>query len=154
MTHWPIGVSTGCFYRQGILTVLDEIRSSGFHTIEIRSFPDHLDYHQKEDVRRAGERIQALGLRPHSFHAPFAHHIDITALDDAVREAAVGGELRRHRFDGGLIIETAADENEPPARTRARARRGRDHLARLLASQPMTGSETVPPVTPSIIIMP
>lgn len=86
---WPIGLSTGCFYRHSIFTVLEEIRASGFQAIEVCSFPKHLDYHHEGDVRRAGEMMRTLGLRPFSFHAPFADWIDITSPDDRVREAAV-----------------------------------------------------------------
>ena len=86
---WPIGLSTGCFYRRSIFTVLESIRESGFEAIEVCSFPAHLDYHREGEVRRAGELIRALGLRPYSFHAPFADRIDITSLDPAIRAAAV-----------------------------------------------------------------
>jgi sugar phosphate isomerase/epimerase len=88
-TSWPIGLSTGCFYRHNILSVLDAIRDSGFREIEVCSFPAHLDYRNEADVQRAGEKIRALGLRPISFHAPFADRIDITSPDVQVREAAV-----------------------------------------------------------------
>jgi sugar phosphate isomerase/epimerase len=88
-TPWPIGLSTGCFYRHSIFTVLEEIRASGFQVIEVCSFPKHLDYHHESEVRRAGDLMRSLGLRPLSFHAPFADQIDITSPDDAIREAAV-----------------------------------------------------------------
>lgn len=88
-TPWPIGLSTGCFHRHNILSVLEAIRDSGFREIEICSFPAHLDYHNEEDVKRAGEMIRALDLRPISFHAPFADRIDITSPNDQIREAAV-----------------------------------------------------------------
>ncbi|MFM2197533.1 MAG: hypothetical protein RLZZ505_965 [Verrucomicrobiota bacterium] len=89
MKPWPIGLSTGCFYSRPILSVLDEIRANGFDSIEVCSFPAHLDYHNRDNVARAGEKIHALGMRPVSFHAPFADRIDITALDPAERETAV-----------------------------------------------------------------
>ncbi len=89
MTPWNISLSTGCFYSRPIFDVLDEIRDSGFESIEVCSFPAHLDYHDKEDVARAGEKLRTLGIRPVSFHAPFADKIDITDLDPAVRAAAV-----------------------------------------------------------------
>ena len=89
MTSWTIGLSTGCFYSRPIFDVLDEIRQSGFDAIEVCSFPAHLDYHNREDVARAGERLRALEIRPISFHAPFADRIDITALDANSRAAAV-----------------------------------------------------------------
>ena len=89
MNLWTIGFSTGCFFHRHILDVLEEIRDSGFDAIEVCSFPKHLDYHNREDVARAGARLQALGLRPVSFHAPFADRIDITALEPAARAEAV-----------------------------------------------------------------
>lgn len=89
MKPWTIGLSTGCFYSRPILSVLDEIRASGFDSIEICSFPAHLDYHKRDDVARAAEKIRALGIHPASFHAPFADRIDITALDPCQREMAV-----------------------------------------------------------------
>lgn len=90
MKPWTIGLSTGCFYSRPILSVLDEIHDNGFDSIEVCSFPAHLDYHNQDAVARAGEKIRALGIRPVSFHAPFADQIDITALEPAAREAAVG----------------------------------------------------------------
>ena len=94
MTRWPIGLSTGCFYRRSIFEVLQDIRSSGFHEIEVCSFPLHLDYHREEDVHRAGEMMRSLDLQPFSFHAPFADRIDITSLDPHAREAAVDELLK------------------------------------------------------------
>ena len=88
MNTWPIALSTGCFYDRPILDVLDAVCKAGFREIEVCSFPAHLDYHQQTDVLNARERMQRLGLRPVSFHAPFASHIDITAADDAAREWA------------------------------------------------------------------
>ncbi|TDU73355.1 sugar phosphate isomerase/epimerase [Prosthecobacter fusiformis] len=89
MNQWPIGLSTGCFYHRSIFEVLDDIHASGFRQIEICSFPKHLDYHQKDQVREAGERMRALELHPFSFHAPFADHIDITSLHEPTRRGAV-----------------------------------------------------------------
>lgn len=90
MSDWPIGISTGCYYRQSIFDCLPWIRDAGFTIIEVCSFPPHLDYHDRPLVRRAAARIQELHLEPYSFHAPFADHIDITSLDDGMREQAVG----------------------------------------------------------------
>jgi hypothetical protein len=39
---WPIGLSTGCFYRHSIFSVLEEIRANGFELIEVCSFPKNL----------------------------------------------------------------------------------------------------------------
>ena len=81
MKPLTIGLSTGCFYNRPILSVLYEIRDGGFDCIEVCSFPAHLNYHNRDDVARAGEKIRSLGIRPVSFHAPFADKIDITALE-------------------------------------------------------------------------
>ncbi|MEI6654466.1 MAG: sugar phosphate isomerase/epimerase family protein [Verrucomicrobiota bacterium] len=89
MIEWPVALSTGCFYWCGIFDVLEPIRAAGFCEIEVCSFPTHLDYHNREAICRAGERLRALQIHPTSFHAPFANHIDITALDPCVREASV-----------------------------------------------------------------
>ncbi len=89
MNTWPIALSTGCFYQRSIFEVLDAIRETGFRQIEVCSSPQHLDYHNAQDIRRAAERLRALELHPISFHAPFAEKIDITAPDDDIRNAAV-----------------------------------------------------------------
>lgn len=89
MKPWTIGLSTGCFYSRPIFDVLAEILDSGFNAIEVCSFPAHLDYHNRQDVERAGKQLRSLGISPVSFHAPFAEKIDITALDPADRAAAV-----------------------------------------------------------------
>jgi len=89
MNDWPVGLSTGSFYRKSIFDCLEPIRQSGFSMIEICSFPAHLDYHDLDAVRRAAERIDALGLEAYSFHAPFADHIDITSLNPEQRNVAL-----------------------------------------------------------------
>lgn len=94
MNDWPIALSTGCFYDSPIFDVLDAIRAGGFREIEVCSFPKHLDYHQPASVMRAGERMRELGLWPVSFHAPFADRIDITSLDERIREGAVQELIR------------------------------------------------------------
>jgi sugar phosphate isomerase/epimerase len=89
MSDWPVGLSTGCFYQQSIFDCLDAILAGGFSLIEICSSPTHLDYHDLAAVRRAAERIEALGIGAYSFHAPFADRIDITALDSGQRASSV-----------------------------------------------------------------
>ena len=89
MSDWPIGLSTGCFYQRSIFESLEPIRDAGFTIIEICSFPSHLDYHDHSLVKRAAHRIHELHLEPYSFHAPFADHIDITSLDDGMRNLAI-----------------------------------------------------------------
>jgi sugar phosphate isomerase/epimerase len=89
MIDWPVGLSTGCFYRTDLLDCLEAIRSSGFGLVEICSYPEHLDYHDRQAVERARERMQSLGMEAYSFHAPFADDIDITSFDSTQRERAL-----------------------------------------------------------------
>ncbi|MCE9611515.1 MAG: sugar phosphate isomerase/epimerase [Chthoniobacter sp.] len=89
MSDWPVGLSTGCFYQKSIFDCLDLILAGGFSLIEICSSPAHLDYHDSASLRRVAERLEALGIGAYSFHAPFADHIDITALDAEQRATSV-----------------------------------------------------------------
>jgi sugar phosphate isomerase/epimerase len=106
MTPWTIGLSTGCFYSRRFLDVIDEIRASGFDAIEVCSFPMHLDYHDLAAVAEAGARLRALGIRPASFHAPFADRIDITSLEAGVREAAVDELIKAAEAAALMGVET------------------------------------------------
>jgi sugar phosphate isomerase/epimerase len=89
MGAWPVGLSTGCFYQKSIFDCLEAIAASGFDRVEGCSSPAHLDYHDKTAVRRAAERLNALGIEAYSFHAPFADHIDITSPDCQARNASL-----------------------------------------------------------------
>jgi sugar phosphate isomerase/epimerase len=94
MSDWPVGLSTGCFYRQSIFDTLDKIVRNGISMVEVCSSPDHLDYHDDRAVKEAAKLVRALGVEPYSFHAPFAEDIDITSLDPGTREYS-GSEIRR-----------------------------------------------------------
>jgi sugar phosphate isomerase/epimerase len=94
MTNWPIGLSTGCFYRTPLVDCLETIRGSGFSMIEVVFSPPHLDYKDPARVREAAARIDALGLEAYSFHAPFADDIDISSPDAGRREYALETILR------------------------------------------------------------
>jgi sugar phosphate isomerase/epimerase len=94
MTSWPIGLSTGCFYKTPILECLETIRASGFCMIEVVFSPQHLDYKDLGAVRRTALRIDELGMEAYSFHAPFANDIDISSPDFAIREYALDEILR------------------------------------------------------------
>ncbi len=94
MGDWPVGLSTGCFYNTSIFECLERIRDAGFGLVEICSFPAHLDYRDPATVERAAELLRKLNLEPYSFHAPFAEHIEITALDPAQRRHSTQEILR------------------------------------------------------------
>ncbi len=94
MASWPIGLSTGCFHRTSLFDCLERIRASGFSLIEVCSSPSHFDYHDRAAAHRAAARIGELGMEAHSFHAPFAHGLDISSPDHAQRSAALQEILR------------------------------------------------------------
>lgn len=103
MNDWPVGLSTGSFYQKSIFDCLELVRNSGFSMIEVCSFPAHLDYHDLDAVRRAARQIVELGLEPYSFHAPFADHIDITALNPDQRNSALQEILKA--ADAAAILQ-------------------------------------------------
>jgi len=104
MSDWPVGLSTGCFYRTSIFDCLEAIRNSGFGLIEVCSFPAHLDYHNLDAVRAAKRRIDELGLEPYSMHAPFADEIDITSMDSQGRGRARDELMRAADAAGALNV--------------------------------------------------
>ena len=94
MGDWPIGFSTGCFYNTPIFDCLEAVKAAGFSMVEVCSFPAHLDYHDTASVKKAAAEMESLHLEAYSMHAPFADHIDITALDSAEREQAAEELMR------------------------------------------------------------
>ena len=94
MNNWPIGLSTGCFYRSKLVDCLETIRQSGFSMIEVVFSSPHLDYRDPMAVKEAAERIDALGMEAYSFHAPFGDEIDISSPDTGRREFALEEILR------------------------------------------------------------
>lgn len=94
MATWPIGLSTGCFYQTNILDCLDLIRESGFSMIEVCFSPNHLDFHDSRAVLLAANRISVLGMEAYSFHAPFAHGLDISSLNADERERGLNEILQ------------------------------------------------------------
>jgi len=94
MNNWPIGLSTGCFYRIPLADCLEVIRHSGFSMVEVVFSPPHLDYRDQQAAREAALRIDGLGMEAYSFHAPFGPDIDISSPDLARREHALDEILR------------------------------------------------------------
>lgn len=94
MNNWPIGLSTGCFYRTPLADCLETIRESGFSMVEVVFSPEHLDYRNRQAVQEAALLIDRLGMEAYSFHAPFGADIDISSLELARREYALDEILR------------------------------------------------------------
>jgi sugar phosphate isomerase/epimerase len=121
MTNWPIGLSTGCFYRTPLVDCLETIRGSGFSMIEVVFSPPHLDYRNPQAVQEAAARIDALGLEAYSFHAPFADDIDISSLESGCREHALAEILRAVEAAASLgvhyfVIHPGPENGDIPSR--------------------------------------
>ncbi len=94
MSDWPVGISTGSFYRTSFFDCIEDIRRGGFCMVEVCSSPSHLDYHDLEAVKAASRKLDELGMEPYSFHAPFAENIDITSYDAEQRNYSLHELLR------------------------------------------------------------
>ena len=121
MTNWPIGLSTGCFYRTPLVDCLETIRGSGFSMIEVVFSPPHLDYRNPQAVQEAAARIDALGLEAYSSHAPFADDIDISSLESGCREHALAEILRAVEAAASLgvhyfVIHPGPENGDIPSR--------------------------------------
>lgn len=103
MIEWPIGISTGLFYRMRFVECLPWIREAGFNQIEVCSSHGHLDYHSKQEIAEAARIIADLEIEPYSFHAPFRNEIDITSPDLHQR--------RRSEYEIFTAAEAAATLN-------------------------------------------
>jgi sugar phosphate isomerase/epimerase len=105
MIDWPVGLSTGCFYQKSLFEVVADIAGSGFSLLEICSHRGHLDYHDPRAVMAAAEAMKGQGLKPFSFHAPFAGGLDITSPDAGQRAAALREMLLAVEAAGILGVE-------------------------------------------------
>jgi len=89
MINWPVGLSTGCFYRTSIFEILSAVRESGFSLVEVSSSAGHFDFRNPIDLKRLYVLLRNLELVPFSFHSPLADHLDITSADHAERDRTV-----------------------------------------------------------------
>ncbi len=93
MSDWPVGLSTGCFYRMSIFDCLEMIRDAGFCMVEVCSSPSHLNFHDLDAVRKVSEMLHRLGMESYSFHAPFID-VDISSPDEKERSRSIHEILR------------------------------------------------------------
>lgn len=98
MSDWPVGLSTGCFYKMSIFDCLEPIRNGGFSMLEICSSPGHLNFHDLQTVANVSRILKDLGLEAYSFHAPFID-VDISSLDQ---------QHRKYSLDQLIIAAEAA----------------------------------------------
>ncbi|MFP4163239.1 MAG: sugar phosphate isomerase/epimerase family protein [Chitinispirillaceae bacterium] len=93
MSDWPVGLSTGCFYRMSIFDCLEMIRNAGFSMVEVCSSPSHLNFHDMDAVRRVSRMLSDLGIESYSFHAPFIN-VDISSPDEKERSHSINEIFR------------------------------------------------------------
>lgn len=130
MINWPVGLSTGCFYRTTIFEVLKPIRESGFSVLEISSSPGHFDFRNPEELKRVAALLRELELVPFSFHAPLAQDLDITSADEGQRQRAVSqlqtvAEAAAGLQAGHLLVHPGPDHVDRTDGEQHRARLGR-----------------------------
>lgn len=118
---WPIGISTGMFYKRPIMQVLPLIAGAGFDTIEVTCSPSHFDWHDERLVSSIKSELDDLGIRVYSIHAPWTMGVDMAQTDERKRKAAV--EETKSAIDaaaalgaGTVVIHPGGDE--PIASTR------------------------------------
>ncbi|MBD3243566.1 MAG: TIM barrel protein, partial [Chitinivibrionales bacterium] len=129
MSDWPVGISTGSFYKQSFFDCIDDIVEAGFSMLEICSSPFHLDYHDMDAIARAARMLSELGIEAYSFHAPFADDIDITAPDPAVRQRAENEMKQAARAAAALRVRHFVVH---PGPEKARAPEPTERMTRLL----------------------
>jgi sugar phosphate isomerase/epimerase len=86
---WEVGLSTGIAYRHPIEEVLPLVRRHGFETVEVSTAPSHLDVADVPRLHALRRRLDDLGLRVHSLHAPFGHDVNITSPEEPQRRHAL-----------------------------------------------------------------
>jgi len=144
MNNWPVGLSTGCFYRRGLFEVLPDIAASGISVIEICSYPAHLNFTDPKEVTAAAEAIRGHGLTPFSFHAPFAKGLDISAPDPGQREDSVQRMLTAVEAAGVLGVQCLVIHPGPEIEGKAPAvehRQRLQHAAQSLGRIARAGAE-------------
>jgi sugar phosphate isomerase/epimerase len=114
--NWELGISTGIAYRSPIGDVLESIREAGFCSVELSTAPQHFDYGRQESVSDLKGRIDALGLKVCSLHAPFGHDVNVTSPETSERENAIAMLTRAADalafLGGGLYVIHPGGEDQ------------------------------------------
>ena len=88
-------MSTLAYESFDLVDALKRIRAVGFDEVEICADRTHLDPRVSsiEEVRKAKDVLNRIGLRPHSFHAPWTN-VDLASKDDFKRESSLEAMMR------------------------------------------------------------
>lgn len=117
--NWPIGISTGIFVNSPIANILEPLKKAGFDTIEIAAFPHHFNYHSPQEIAFVKHKLDQLGLKAFSLHAPYSAELDITSPVESQRQRAVN-ELASAaaaipQLGGHTLVLHAGSEDERAA---------------------------------------
>jgi sugar phosphate isomerase/epimerase len=102
MNDWPLGLSTGCFYKRPLSQSLPAIIKAGFTIIEISSSPSHIDIEDLSELEKIAEFLRREGIAVCSLHAPFSKEIDITSPNPAEREFSQA--LMHKALDAAVLL--------------------------------------------------
>lgn len=90
-----IGISTGFFYEKDLIESLPMIQKCGFKILELWAGASewgrytHYNWHEKKYTHDLKKKLEELGLRVSSAHAPFSEELDLSNLDETQRRVAV-----------------------------------------------------------------
>jgi len=88
-------MSTLAYESFDLVDALKRIRAVGFDEVEICADRTHLDPRVSsiEEVRRVKDLLNRIGLRPHSFHAPWTD-VDLASPDSFKRESSLEAMMK------------------------------------------------------------
>jgi len=90
-----IGISTGLLYKIDLIESLHLVKEAGFNNVEVWAVTGkegkyvHYDYHDWDYTKRLKDKVEELGLRVVSLHAPFSEELDISLIEEDKRRSAV-----------------------------------------------------------------
>jgi sugar phosphate isomerase/epimerase len=133
---WEPGLSTGIAYQTPIQDVLGPIAEAGFRVLEISASKAHLDVTDPKRLESVVKRIEGLGMRVHSMHAPFGPDIDFTSPDpdlrrnslEAVQKCADGLQALGGKY---YVIHPGGDDDHWSRERELRLARAVDGLERV-----------------------
>ncbi len=136
--NWLIGISTGVFVASPITNVLEPLKKAGFETIEVSAFRKHFDYRSPEQIAFLRHRLDEVGLKVRSLHAPYSIELDITSPSEPQRQTAVQEILAAAasipQIGGHTLVLHAGSEDEKLAgSSRRRLRQSVKSLTKIYA---------------------
>ena len=125
---WQIVTASVLIGQENLAAAVPALADEGAEALEVwMNSPSHFDPTSAADVEDLRSALDARGLRAHSAHAPFGEQLDISALDETARLAAVatvGAAIHASVALGARIVVIhpgagTVESDERPARLRA-----------------------------------